>query len=152
MENKLKEESETALDTQKEVTEPEHTDEKPSKPANTLEMSFKKIDSKLKPALKEESEMLKETKEESYTLNESILPSTIDFIFKIIAKMRKREDIIPMLLLTESDKQLVNDGLKPLIEKLLVKYHILAWQFEAIVMLLAIFVPRIVIIVDNPPK
>ena len=56
-----------------------------------------------------------------------------------------------MLLLTESDKQLVNDGMKPLIEKLLEKYHILAWQFEAILMVVAIFMPRIIIIIDNPP-
>lgn len=120
--------------------------------SSDLEVSFKKIESQLKPLIDEDNNNSDNKKEEKpYQLNESILPSTIDFVFKIIAKIRKREDIIPMLLLTESDKQLVNDGMKPLIEKLLEKYHILAWQFEAILMVVAIFMPRIIIIIDNPP-
>ena len=120
--------------------------------SSDLEVSFKKIESQLKPLIDEDNNNQDNKKEEKpYQLNESILPSTIDFIFKIIAKIRKREDIIPMLLLTESDKQLVNDGMKPLIERLLEKYHILAWQFEAILMVVAIFMPRIIIIIDNPP-
>ena len=120
--------------------------------SSDLEVSFKKIESQLKPLIDEDNNNSDNKKEEKpYQLNESILPSTIDFVFKIIAKIRKREDIIPMLLLTESDKQLVNDGMKPLIERLLEKYHILAWQFEAILMVVAIFMPRIIIIIDNPP-
>ena len=119
--------------------------------SSDLEVSFKKIESQLKPMIDEDNNNLDKKEEKPYQLNESILPSTIDFIFKIIAKIRKREDIIPMLLLTESDKQLVNDGMKPLIERLLEKYHILAWQFEAILMVVAIFMPRIIIIIDNPP-
>ena len=143
-----------------ESTKPEtKTDIKTTKPDKTdiqnnpLSISFKKIESALKPAIdKDENNIGSDKKEDSYNLNSSILPSTIEFIFKIVAKLRRREDIIPMLLLTESDKQLVNDGLKSLIERILAKYHILAWQFEAIVMMLAIFVPRIIIIMDNPPK
>ena len=126
--------------------------DKPETKSSDLEVSFKKIESQLKPLIDEDNNNQDNKKEEKpYQLNESILPSTIDFIFKIIAKIRKREDIIPMLLLTESDKQLVNDGMKPLIERLLEKYHILAWQFEAILMVVAIFMPRIIIIIDNPP-
>ena len=135
------------------------TDIKPEKTDKTeiknspLSISFKKIETALKPSIdNDEKNLGTDKKEDSYNLNSSILPSTIDFIFKIVAKIRRREDIIPMLLLTESDKQLVNDGLKPLIERILAKYHILAWQFEAIVMMLAIFAPRIIIIMDNPPK
>ena len=124
---------------------------KPETKSSDLEVSFKKIESQLKPLIEEDNNNSDKKEEKPYQLNESILPSTIDFIFKIIAKIRKREDIIPMLLLTESDKQLVNDGMKPLIEKLLEKYHILAWQFEAILMVVAIFMPRIIIIIDNPP-
>ena len=121
--------------------------------SSDLEVSFKKVESQLKPLLEQDNALNNDNKKEEkpYQLNDSILPSTIDFIFKIIAKVRKREDIIPMLLLTESDKQLVNDGMKPLIERLLEKYHILAWQFEAILMVVAIFMPRIIIIIDNPP-
>ena len=125
--------------------------DKPETKSSDLEVSFKKIESQLKPMIDEDNNNLDKKEEKPYQLNESILPSTIDFIFKIIAKIRKREDIIPMLLLTESDKQLVNDGMKPLIERLLEKYHILAWQFEAILMVVAIFMPRIIIIIDNPP-
>lgn len=126
--------------------------DKPETKSSDLEVSFKKIESQLKPLMDEDNNNPDNKKEEKpYQLNDSILPSTIDFIFKIIAKVRKREDIIPMLLLTESDKQLVNDGMKPLIERLLEKYHILAWQFEAILMVVAIFMPRIIIIIDNPP-
>ena len=125
--------------------------DKPETKSSDLEVSFKKIESQLKPLIEEDNNNSDKKEEKPYQLNESILPSTIDFIFKIIAKIRKREDIIPMLLLTESDKQLVNDGMKPLIEKLLEKYHILAWQFEAILMVVAIFMPRIIIIIDNPP-
>ena len=125
--------------------------DKPETKSSDLEVSFKKIESQLKPMIDKDNNNLDKKEEKPYQLNESILPSTIDFIFKIIAKIRKREDIIPMLLLTESDKQLVNDGMKPLIERLLEKYHILAWQFEAILMVVAIFMPRIIIIIDNPP-
>lgn len=86
-------------------------------------------------------------KENEYQIAKGLLSKTINAIFKIIGRFMP--NISDELLLTPSDSDLIEEGLKPVVESFITKMRIKAEQFQLILLALLIFVPRIILIVAN---
>lgn len=82
-----------------------------------------------------------------YQIAKGLLSKTINAIFKIIG--RYMPTIKDELLLTSSDEDLIEEGLKPVCEAFITKMKIKAVQFQLILLVLLIFVPRVILILGT---
>ncbi len=85
-----------------------------------------------------------------YQIQKGLFGKLFNSIFSLLSK--RYPNIEAQLKLTSDEEELIDDALRPLVSKLLSKFKILGEEFEVVIAIATITLPRVALIIEEESK